>query len=376
MKLISTRTGISLMALAVFLGTFAASGRAQDSMNVEIDLSHLSLTPSNGQYHILRAHTPAGQSAPLEGPRPLTVVPQIGLLPLVPLPVPGVPAPGFYPGDVTKVVATAKTLPKTIFNPIFINCSGGSCWGNPITFQKDLVKSSFIHLTDQYTKAFGSFSVGTIVNVNVNLARIDDCGIGGTNPCLLDGDIQALISLVVAKLKIGAGYGHLFHVFLPKGVDECTTDSTGTVITGCYSPDVLQDFAFCAYHSAGDQSVGHLVYSVEPYQAAKVSIGGQTIPVCGTAPPDVNGFVSDSTDSTLAHEIFEAISDPDIDAFHDLIDGPLFGSEIGDTCDGPPVFNNAGTFIGSFVPTLVLNGHKYKSQLIYSNHYHACAGAP
>ena len=222
MKLISTRIGISLAALAVFLTAFMASAWAQESMDVEIDLSHLSQTPPNGLYHILRASTPAGQSAPLEGPERLTVATEAGLLPLVTPLVPGVPAPGFYPGDVTKLVASAKTLTNTVFNPIFINCpTGSTCWGNPSALLTDLGKSTFIHLTDQYTNAVGKFSLGTSVNVTANLTGVDDCGIGGINPCLLDGDIQAAVNFVAQETKIGAGYGHIYHVFLPKGVDVC-----------------------------------------------------------------------------------------------------------------------------------------------------------
>jgi hypothetical protein len=363
------RTGISITALIVFLAGFATAVKAQNSLNIEVDLSHLSLSPPTGRYHILRAQSPAGLSAPLEGPEPITTIEQFEQLPLVSQPsIAGVPAPGFFPGDVTKIAVTAKTLSKAAFNPIFINCpTSDSCWGNPTAFLTDLTKSTFIHLTDQYTKAVGSFSLGTSVNATVNLMGVDDCGIGGTNPCLLDGDIQAIVNVVAQQTKIGAGYGHLYHVFLPQNVDVCMTDSTGTKITGCYSPDVPALEVFCAYHSVVDQSAGHLIYSVEPFLA---------IPGCETAPPAVNTSLADSTDSVLAHETFEAISDPDLDAFHDLLVAPLFGAEIGDICQGPPVFDSSLNFVGVFVPTLVLNRHKYKSQLMYSNHYHACAGGP
>ncbi|MBV8453997.1 MAG: hypothetical protein JOZ29_17245 [Deltaproteobacteria bacterium] len=149
-------------------------------------------------------------------------------------------------------------------------------------------------------------------------------------------------------------------MFLPEGVDACLTNSAGQII-GCYSPDVPSAFRACGWHGSTDQSTGHLIYSTEPFDA----VSG-----CGAAPPTVNSFLADSTDITLGHETFEAISDPDINAWVDLSSLPLFGDEIGDICEGiaPNRF-----FV---VPTLVINGHKYKSQLIYSNHYHACAGAP
>ena len=54
---------------------------------------------------------------------------------------------------------------------------------------------------------------------------------------------------------------------------------------------------------------------------------------------------------------------------------PLFGQEIGDICQGP-FRTSSGSFVGEIVPTLLLNGHNYKSQLMYSNNYHACAAGP
>jgi hypothetical protein len=352
------------------LAAFAASVRAQDSLDVEIDLSHLSQTPPNGLYHILRASTPAGQSAPLEGPEllaeRLTAATEAGLLPLVlPPPVPGVPVPGFYPGDVTKLVASAKTLSNTVINPIFINCpTGSTCWGNPNAFLTDLGKSTFIHLTDQYTNTVGKFSLGTSVNVTANLTGVDDCHIRGTNPCLLDGDIRAAVNVIAQQTKIGAGYGHLYHVFLPKGFDVCVTNSEGQ-ITGCYSPDVPSAFRFCSYHSFANLSTGHLIYSVQPFEA---------LPGCGTAPPTVNSFLADSTDSPLGHETFEAISDPDLNAWGNLNTVALFGAEIGDICEEATISSISSGFFSA--PTVVINGHNYKTQLIYSNHYHACASAP
>jgi hypothetical protein len=356
-KLFTVRNGIGAVALALLLAAFTKSLWAQDSVNLEYDLSYASQTLPNGRYHVMRARTPAGLSAPLEGPEPLT--PEQGFqLPLLsPPPVPGVPSPGFYEGDVSKIAPASPTLSKAVFNPIFVNCSTGStCWGNPNAFLTDLGKSTFIHLTDQYTEVVGSFSLGKIANVKMTLH--DHCMIGGTHPCLTDADIVGLVNFVASQAGFGSGYGHLFHVFLPKGVDVCLAAGE------CYSPDVPADDTICAYHSFEDQSAGHLLYSAEPFQVD---------PGCATAPPNVNGVLADSTDSTLSHETFEAISDPDILAFHDLIASSLFLQEIGDICQGPLVFDSSGNLLGIFVPTLVLNGHKYKSQLMYSNHFHACA---
>ncbi len=55
----------------------------------------------------------------------------------------------------------------------------------------------------------------------------------------------------------------MYHVFLPPGTDECF-DNTYSV---CYSPDHLTTWFFCAYHGFVDfPDIGHVIYSVEPYQ--------------------------------------------------------------------------------------------------------------
>jgi hypothetical protein len=76
-------------------------------------------------------------------------------------------------------------------------------------------------------------------------------------------------------------------------------------------------------------------------------------------------------DSTLSHELFETITDPDGDAFRALSSLDLFGFEIGDVCQ--PSGNDKGEFL---VPTFRVNGHRYAIQLEYSNHGHGCFSRP
>jgi hypothetical protein len=152
-----------------------------------------------------------------------------------------------------------------------------------------------------------------------------------------------------------AGYTHEFHVFLPKGIDTCFD-----LTTECYSPDNPSTFVFCAYHgSIVFSDIGHVLFSVEPYQ---------NVPGCQAAPPDPNGILADSTDSVLAHELIETITDPDINAW--IADQSLIarGAEIGDLCE--PTGNSKFQFLD---PVVALNGHNYEIQLMYSNHFHACS---
>ena len=52
-----------------------------------------------------------------------------------------------------------------------------------------------------------------------------------------------ILGIVHAAAKIaGTGYTHIYHVFIPKGVDTCMDEGP------CYSPDNGNSFVFCAYH--------------------------------------------------------------------------------------------------------------------------------
>jgi hypothetical protein len=369
-KILRMPTAISVAALAIVITALTAGARAQES--VELRVEPLRESQYNIHFHILRANTAAGRAALPEPPESFAAQAEAANTQYSA--IVAVPPPGFYEGDVTPVTGKA-TLGSTTFEPIYVGwtgvstCTNGSCWGNPGAFLKDLAASDntatgFIHLTDQYTHltSSGRYALDTTHNPNYtfNFTGVNDCGIGGTNPCVSDARIQAFVNFAATMVVHAAGYTHFFHVFLPKNVDECTN-------FGCYSPDVPRHFVFCAYHSAANVSAGHIIYSVEPFD---------NVPGCATAPPaSVNGQLADSTDSVLSHETFEAISDPDINTNHDFKCAALFGQEIGDICQGP-FRNSSGTFVGEIVPTRVINGHTYKSQLEYSNTYHACAAGP
>jgi hypothetical protein len=130
-------------------------------------------------------------------------------------------------------------------------------------------------------------------------------------------------------------------VFLPKGTDMCM-DSTH-----CYSPDNPSTFVFCAFHGSVDfGSNRHVLFSVEPYQA----VAGCEIP--GQTP---HGVI-DATASVLSHEFLETVTDPDLDAWFNL----LTGNEIGDLCFA----------FGNNEP---MGGHSYVIQEEYSNSVHNCS---
>jgi hypothetical protein len=218
-----------------------------------------------------------------------------------------------------------------------------SNWGDPETFLKDLGKSEFIHVTDQYVheSASNRYTLGESATIPFTVS---------TTP-LIDAQIRGLLQAVTAVTK-DTGYNHVYHVFLPPGQDECF-DATFSV---CASN------IFCAYHSHVIINKRDVLYSVEPF--ANV-IG------CQIKPGSPNGMLIDSTNDVLSHELIETITDPDGRTWWDSTSGGMFGEEIGDEC----VFV---TFIGGIPytdPVIIdVEGRKYALQPEWNNRAQACTG--
>jgi hypothetical protein len=254
--------------------------------------------------------------------------------------VPGVPAPGFYPADLSNPTH-GKVLTAVQSNNVYVNCAA-SCWGTPTDFLKRLAVSNFIHVTDEYVGATGNnrYTVGAATSIN-NTALPKH---------LTSNNILQLVH--TAARAHGSGYDHVYHIFLRSGVDVCTSTNV------CYSPDNVSTFVFCAYHGGVDfQDIGHVLYSVEPFQ----NVRG-----CSVAQPSPNGALVDSTSSTLSHELIETITDPDGDAWFAQSSLIEYGAEIGDICENP--FGKYGAF--------AISGKSYAVQTEYSNRYHSCATTP
>jgi hypothetical protein len=254
--------------------------------------------------------------------------------------VPGVSAPGFYPADLSNP-GHGQVLTAAQSNNVYVNCAA-SCWGTPSTFLGLLAPSNFIHVTDEYVANISSnrYPVGTATSI-VNSALPAK---------LFPPDILTLVH--TAAHAHGSGYGHVYHIFLRSGVDVCTSANV------CYSPGNNATFVFCAYHGAVTFSdIGHVLYTVEPYQ----NVAG-----CSVAQPSPNGPLVDSTSSTLSHELFETITDPNGNAWFARGSLPEYGAEIGDICENP--FGRYAAFS--------ISGKSYAIQPEYSNSYHACATTP
>ena len=293
------------------------------------------------RYHVLPAKTDAARSL---GPVLLTpqARPESKSIPEVSNRA-GLPGPGgFYPADLSYF--GGRVLTSAVHDLVYFARSDGSSWGDPVTFLTDLGASKVIHLTDQYvaSKVNNRYTLGAQLTANSGAC---------SSPSFCSAnDVLGIAHAAAVTLGGNTGYSHILHIFLPSGVDTCIDQSN----TQCYSPDNQSTFVFCAYHdSVTFNDTGKVLYTVEPYQA---------IDECGT--PDL--LLNDSTNSTLSHEVFETITDPDGDGWFAGNSFTTFGFEIADLCQS--VFNNDGTF--------VINKRSYQLQFEYSNRYHACAGAP
>lgn len=228
---------------------------------------------------------------------------------------------------------------------VFLNCPAGTCWGTPgpAASLADLNTSDFMHILDQYTGSTvnGRYPVAATAPFNVTTP---------VAPILYESDlVTALHAAMVAGNLLG-GYDKLFHIFLPSGQATCFDAPNNNQ---CYSPNNSNTFVFCGYHSAVDfQDLGHVIFTVEPYQNVNgcsnffVSRSGHS--------PD-----QDSTLRVLSHEVFEAVTDPDLsNGFRNA-----GGNEIGDIC-------NTTEF------SIPLTSSEYVVQLEYSNIAHACTSLP
>jgi hypothetical protein len=260
-----------------------------------------------------------------------------------------------YSGDVTY--EGGHVLTSAVSHAIYLqrqpggNCAIATCWGDPEGFLRDLGNSDFIHVIDQYIGLpdANRYTVGFHATVQYASQAAP----------LVDSDIVAFVHAVAAQSG-ASGYGHIFHVFLPPGQDECF-DSTFSV---CYSPDDPATFYFCAYHDYADfPDIGHVIYTVHPH----ANVLG-----CQVQPGTVNGELVDSTDNTLNHETFEAITDPDLSAWRNADADYLDTFEIADECQFYVILDGQGY---GDVPTFLIGAHRYSVQLVYSNVQHACSSA-
>jgi hypothetical protein len=240
----------------------------------------------------------------------------------------------YYGGPVVKA---AKQL------VVFVNCAPpatpATCWGdgttNPANFLRHLNGSDHIRLANEYIKADAK------LNFPVTSMRTQATFATGNRATLQE--IQHIVSDAVTAAGGASGYTAIYHIFLPQGTEVCLVPGN------CYSPSDPASWEFCAFH--GSVNFGpsqHVLFTVQPWQG----VSGCQFP--GHTP---HGLI-DATASTLAHEFFETVTDPDLDGWSNA----LYGYEMSDMCT-------------TFGENLFLTQRDYFVQSHYSNTKHMCTTA-
>jgi hypothetical protein len=162
--------------------------------------------------------------------------------------------------------------------------------------------------------------------------------------CLTDAQLQAEVSKVMTAKGWTGGLNKMFLLFTSSGEGSC---SSGT--SCAYT-------AYCAYHSAFGTAASPVIYGNEPYGNTSVC------QVAGTPSPH-NNPVADAAATSASHEITEAMTDPELNAWY-----TTSGSEIGDLC----AYQYGVNSWDSAKANQMWNGGFFELQLEYDNHVSGC----
>ena len=174
----------------------------------------------------------------------------------------------------------------------------------------------------------------------------------GATVCLTDQQLRSELVRLTSAMNLPTDLAHLYALFLPNGVEVTDRDGSNSASD------------FCGYHRGFAVGQGELVYAVMPYEPTGCD--------AGEAP---NGdIVADAGVSVLAHEISEAVTDPEdqITTWNDSS-----GSEIADICAnsyGPPLGSTSSAHPDTTEYNQIINGGKYYIQEMFSNHSYATFG--
>lgn len=265
------------------------------------------------------------------------------------------PSRALPPTPTTSYSTTAMTnnggavVTSARIHNVLINCGNGQCWGNvgsaitPDQVVTDFGASTYGHTTDQYvgTTAANRYVLSSGVHVSYSLA----------NNQASFADVLNILDFAAKTLGVkDTGYGDIYLLHFPVGIDVCTT-------TQCVSGG-----AICSFHGTADGTINstpvHLLFAAIPYQ---------DIPGCKV----INGpnELNDSEASAIVAELSETITDPDLDAWYNTT-GLTLGAAAAELSDECTMVKHIR------YPTVSLNGHAYKIPLLFSNASNLCVDQP
>lgn len=320
-------TKLALASMVIGLATVAAAG-ATDRLNV--------LLPDGTKAHMYPTVALDAQIRS-EGGRNLSAVTYHGgrIMQSV-----NIYAIFWVPPHLHNGGATSMPLDyRTVINRMLANYAGHAIAN--INTQYYEIVSGVTH----YHSGLGSYA-GAYIDTAVPPAN--GCFDSATpTACLSDAQIRAEVVKVMALKGWTPGFNKIYQVYTPSGQGSCLS---GTACAYTF---------YCAYHSYFGAATNPTIYSNEPYGNNSVC---QTSSVA-TLP---NPGVSDSAATAARHEISEATTDPQLNAWWDSTSGS--GEETSDKCNmnyGPRTWA-AGKANYNW------GGFPFLLQMEYSNHTHTC----
>ncbi len=200
----------------------------------------------------------------------------------------------------------------------------------------------------KYIQNKGSAAATTFVDTNAYPASGCSDSVTPGN-CITDAQLQAEVQRVMTLKGWTGGLNKMYFVYTSTGEGSCF-DSTSS--TCAYT-------AYCAYHGFFTSGTTPVVYANMPYADPNycyASLNGQTSPN--------NDIPADAAANVSSHELTEAITDPELNAWFDS-----GGNEIGDICAWD--FGLVFTWDGGNANQM-WNGHFYTLQTEYDNNAVAC----
>ena len=189
---------------------------------------------------------------------------------------------------------------------------------------------------------------------------------GTASTCVTEKqEIEEVDSFVHSKGD-ARGVDNLYFVLLPEGVQTCFNNYSDCGPYGGGEPNEKKEVSeYCAYHntfSSGYSGGETTIWANMPYDAAE---NGDPF-YCPNSHPNNNN--ADDTIDVLSHEMNEAITDPQINAWYD--NETTNGGEIGDQCNFDYGTTIGETASGSYDE--LINGHPYSVQRLWSNASPGC----
>lgn len=164
--------------------------------------------------------------------------------------------------------------------------------------------------------------------------------------CISDAQLQAEITSVMAARGWSGGLDRIYVVYTAQGEGSCFTGSTQCAYT-----------YYCAYH-------GYFTIGSTPVVYANIPWGDTNYCQTSGTPSPNNDAPADTAATAAAHEITEAITDPELDAWY-----TAQGNEIADLC----AYDYGTNRFDGGKANQFWNGHYYEIQTVFDNVTGACA---